>query len=91
MAASGADQPRTLRMDIETVRDQLSRLAVAGDIVAIEQDGRTIGYFVPVKSKDSPAAQRARARLEQAIAEARAAGAFDEEALSAALNLKDPA
>lgn len=79
------------RIDVDAFRDQMKRIGVSGEILAIEEAGQILGYFVPVKSTGSAAAQRARARLEQAIAEARAAGVFDEAALSAAFNLKEPA
>jgi hypothetical protein len=86
--ASTADQLSVRRLDVGTLRDQAQVLKLGDEILAIEENGQLLGYFVPVKSTTSPAAQRARARLEGAIAEARAVGVFDEAALSAAFDLK---
>jgi hypothetical protein len=82
---AGLTRPRLRQIGVREFRDHASQLMAAGDILAIERHGHTIGYFIPVKSAASERARLARARLEEAIAEARAAGLFDEEMLDVTL------
>jgi antitoxin (DNA-binding transcriptional repressor) of toxin-antitoxin stability system len=82
---AGLTRPRLRQVGVREFRDHASQLMAAGDILAIERHGHTIGYFIPVKSAASARARAARARLEEAISEAKAAGLFDDEMLDESL------
>jgi antitoxin (DNA-binding transcriptional repressor) of toxin-antitoxin stability system len=75
---AGLGKPRLRPVGVREFRDHASQLMASGDILAIERHGQTIGYFIPVKSAASERARLAQARFEKAVAEAKAAGLFDE-------------
>ena len=79
---AGLRRPHVRQVGVREFRNRASQLMASGDILAIERHGHTIGYFIPVKSTDAEEARLAQARFEQAVAEAKAAGVFDEDLLS---------
>ena len=74
--------PRTRQVGVGEFGDRAGELFATSDILEIKRDGETLGYFVPVKSKTTDQARRARQQLEETLAEAQADGL----SLDAALN-----
>jgi hypothetical protein len=87
--SAGLQRPRLRQIGVREFRDRASQLMASGDILAIERHGHTIGYFIPAKSAASEQARLAQARFEQAIAEAKASGLFDEGMLSDPLTAEE--
>ncbi len=81
--------PRTRQVGVHEFGDHAGELFATSDILEIKRDGETLGYFVPVKSKTTDQARRARQQLEETLAEARADG-LDEEELGRFFDLGQP-
>ena len=74
--------PRRRQVGVGEFGDRAGELFATSDILEIKRDGETLGYFVPVKSKTTDQARRARQQLEETLAEAQADGLSLDAALS---------
>jgi antitoxin (DNA-binding transcriptional repressor) of toxin-antitoxin stability system len=73
---------RLRQVGVRAFRDRASQLLSSGDVLEIERHGRTIGFFIPVRSGDSAEARRALSELNEAVADVLASGLIDEETLA---------
>src|SRR3712207_813933 len=80
---------RLRQVGIRAFRDHASQLLGSGEVLEIERHGKTIGFFIPIRSGSSAEARRALTELNEAVAEVLATGLIDEESLARALDLSE--
>ena len=76
---------------VREFRDRASRYLASDEVLAVERHGRPIGFYIPVAPGTAEDVRAALERLNRAVEHALATGTLDEEALSAALDLRRPA
>jgi len=55
------------KVGIKEFRDNATKLFASGETMLIERHGHPVGYFIPVKRKNTEAAKQALVQLEEAV------------------------
>jgi antitoxin (DNA-binding transcriptional repressor) of toxin-antitoxin stability system len=76
------------RIGIREFRDNATTLLVGVETMLIERHGHPVGYFIPIKRKNTGESEVAMKRLEQALEKAVAESGLSEEALAETFTVK---
>jgi hypothetical protein len=76
---------------VREFRDRASHYLASHEVLAVERHGRPIGFYIPVAPGTAEGVRAALERLNRAVEHALETSTLDEEALSAALDLRRPA
>lgn len=71
-------------------RERAARYFAGKDMVAIEQDGKVVGYYIPRPKRDEEAVRRAIAELQEAVEKAMAETGLSEDELADLFDLSKP-
>lgn len=75
---------------IRDFRDRATRYLAGHDVIAIERHGKTVGFYVPVPTRDEEMGQRALADLRAAVRQAVAETGLSEDELAELFDLSKP-
>lgn len=67
---------------IRDFRDRATRYLAGNDVIAIERHGKTVGYYIPVPTRDEQKGQRALADVRSAVRAAMAETGLGEDQLA---------
>ncbi len=67
---------------IRDFRDRATRYLAGNDVIAIERHGKTVGFYIPVPTRETEKGERALAELREAVRKAMAETGMSEEQLA---------
>jgi antitoxin (DNA-binding transcriptional repressor) of toxin-antitoxin stability system len=76
------------RIGIREFRDNATTLLAGGETMLIERHGHPVGYFIPIKRKDTAKAEAAMKRLEKVLEKAIAESGLSEDELADLFTVK---
>lgn len=71
-------------------RERAARYFAGKDVVAIEQNGKVVGYYIPRPKRDDEAGRRAIAELQEAVARVMEETGLSEDELARIFDLNEP-
>src|SRR5438105_3722303 len=78
------------RVGIREFRDHATRYLAGSDVLAIERDGRPIGFYVPAAASQQETIAQALERLHETVERVRSEAGLSEEELSRLYDLNEP-
>lgn len=71
-------------------RERAARYFAGNDVVAIEQDGKVVGYYIPAPKRDEKEVRRAIAESQEAVARVMEETGLSEDELARIFDLNEP-
>ena len=75
---------------VQEFRERATHYFAGKDVVAIERNGRVVGYYIPAPERDEEKVQRAIADLREAVARVMEETGLTEDELSRIFDLNEP-
>lgn len=77
-----AKEVKVRKVGVREFRDNATKLLSAGETMLIERHGHPVGYFIPVKRKDTAETEAALSQLADAVEQALREGDLSEDDLA---------
>lgn len=75
---------------IRDFRDRATHYLAGNDVIAIERHGKTVGFYIPVPTRDEEKGQRALAKLREAVRTTMAETGLSEDQLADLFDVSKP-